>query len=480
VSLAASAARGAAVTLLGQWIRFAIQLAAIVVLARLLTPGDYGIISMVAALAGVATILGDFGLSTASIQARELSQDQRSNVFWLNTALGIILAGVVYVSAPLFSLLFDNDQVADVARLISVTFLLNALGAQFRAESVRMLRFKALAVVDIFAQAAAFGVGVWLALAGAGYWALAWQQVATAAATLVALVVFARWFPGLPNRRGHVRSMVGFGANTVGVQLINYVSSNVDSILLGRFVGAQALGYYDRAYQIFRMPLQQIAAPMTRVALPILSRLHGTDEFERYILRAQIILAYVLGGAFFLAAGVAGPLIEIVLGGAWDPSKVLFRILAIGGAFQAIGYVYYWIFLSTAKTGIQLRFTIISRTLMIALMCGGVVFGAVGVAAAAALGLFLNWLILTLFAVPRVGVSVRPLVAATVRPFTMFSVGVAAMLLVEPALHEMHVVVQLLVLVGIALGVVGLALALVPPIRRDVGLLVNAIGRVRK
>ncbi len=149
--------------------------------------------------------------------------------------------------------------------------------------------------------------------------------------------------------------LMRFGGNALGVQLVTYVTSNVDTVLIGRFWGPLALGAYDRAYQIFRLPMQQIAAPVTRVALPVLSRVTEPADFSRYVQRAQRGLAYGMGGAYFLAAALAAPGVELVLGPGWGSTTTILRVLALGGPFQALGFVYSWVFLARALTRVQLE-----------------------------------------------------------------------------------------------------------------------------
>lgn len=481
MSLAGDAARGAAATLSGQWIRFAIQLLSLAILARLLDAADFGVIAMATSIVGIATVLGDFGLSLAAIQSQSLSDAQRNNLFWLNALLGLALAAAFIALAGPIALFFGEPAVRDVTQVLSSVFLINAIAAQFKAETTRQLRFRWLAAGDVSAQFLGMIVAVAAAFAGAGYWAVVLQQVTVALVTLIVVVIAARWFPGMPSRSADMKPLIAFGTNTLGVQLVNFASSNADSILIGRVWGASALGFYDRAWQIFRIPLLQIAAPMTRVALPILSRLQGDPAFERYVQRAQLILTYLMGGFFFIAAAVAAPTIDIVLGPGWDQSKPIFQVLAIGGVFQALGYVYYWVFLATAQTALQLRFSVIGRLLMIGFMAVGVIFGPLGVAIGSTAGLVVNWLILTIFAVPRAGIRVRPLVTTAIRPFVIYSLGVTITIPLSIFVTgDMVAVFELLLLSGIFAVYLGLAALLVPGFRRDVSLIWDAVKRIRK
>lgn len=480
VELSGTAARGAAATLIGQWIKFVVQSTALIVLARLLTPDDFGIYAMVVAIVGIAFLLGDFGLSMASIQAESVSHEQRSNLFWINIGIGLACGGILFALAGPIADFYAEPEVLPVVRVLGAVFLLQAAGAQFSANASRHFRFRLLAGIDISAQAAALAVAVIVAVAGYGYWALVAQQVTVGAVTLVALLATTRWWPGRPRRSVPLRSFMAFGSHTMGVQALNYLSSNVDSIVLGRSAGPAELGVYDRAYQVFKMPLQQLAAPMTRVALPVLSRLTDPEQFNRYVQRAQVVLAYALGGAFAIAVAVSGPLLALVLGPGWPDAPMLFSILAVGGFFQAMGYVYYWIFLAKGRTALQLQFSVVSRALMIALILLGVNWGAAGVAFAVSAGLAANWLLLTAFAVPRTGVAVAPLVRIAVAPVVLYSAVVATAWTVDAAIGSSLGVFPLLVaLLAVCIAVLGIGWLLVPKIRADVRTLVSTVRKVR-
>ncbi|WP_317228727.1 lipopolysaccharide biosynthesis protein [Clavibacter sp. MX14-G9D] len=478
--MAGDAARGAATTVGGQWIRFLIQLLTLAILARILNATDFGILSMVMAIAGIASLLGDFGLSMASIQARELSAAQRSNLFWINAVLGALLSVSVFSLAVPISLFYGRPELIPVCQALSVVFLLNALAAQFKAEVTRSLRFRWLAATDVLGQAVASAAAIALALIGWSYYALVAQQLVLAAVTLMSVIIGAQWLPGLPSRGSGMRALIGFGANTMGVQLVNYVSGNADSVLIGRVWGAGALGVYDRAYQIFRMPLQQIAAPMTRVVFPLLSRAQDSPRFDHYVQRAQLILAYGMGGVFFFAASTADPLIDLLLGPGWDESKIIFRILALGGVFQALGFVYYWVFLARALTGMQLRYSIITRTAMVVFMAVGVVFGPVGVAVGSTTGLVVNWVVLSIFAAPRAGIDIHALLRQAARPVAL-GTGVLAVSLPTSAMTSgLGALGQLLVVGAVGLAFVSLALAAVPAIRRDCHTLWRTVLSIRR
>ncbi|RDI26793.1 PST family polysaccharide transporter [Rhodococcus sp. AG1013] len=391
-SLGAVAARGAAVTLAGQAVKFGIQFGGIIVLARLLSPEAFGLVAMVTAVVGVGEVLRDFGLSSAAVQAKSLTPGQRSNLFWINSAIGAALSVGVVLCAPLIAGLYGEPRLEAVARVLAVTFLLNGLTTQFRANMTRQLKFGKLAVADIVAQACGLGVGIGMALGGAGYWAIVGQQVAQAVLTLALTAVLGRWAPGCPQRREEMRGLLSFGWNLMGTQLLQYTSKNIDSVIVGHQFGATSLGYYNRAGQIVNGPLNQLNVPASTVALPILSRLQDDrPRYRNFILRGQTALMSLVVAVFLFLSALAEPFVEILLGTEWLASVDIFRLIAIGAAFQGASYATYWVFTSKGLTRSMLRYAVVARTISIALLFGGAWFGVTGVAAAYALGIAITW-----------------------------------------------------------------------------------------
>ncbi|MFB4349372.1 lipopolysaccharide biosynthesis protein [Microbacterium sp. CR_7] len=422
-SLGDAAARGASVTLAGQLYRTVLQFVSIFVLARLLSPDDFGLIAMVAAVIGISELFRDFGLSSAAIQAAHVSRDERTNLFWVNTGLGTACAVVVALAAPLVGLIYSRDEVPAIVLVMSIGFVLSGMVTQYRADLTRRLRFLGLSVTEAVAPTVGFAVGILLALQGFGYWALVVQQLSSSLVLLVLSVAIARWLPGLPKRQTSIRRFMRFGAALFVTQLISYGTKNVDNIAIGVVWGAGPLGFYDRAYQLLMAPLNQINAPMTRVALPVLSRVHEEKErFAGYLLKAQIVGGYATATLFALASGMAPAIVDVLFGPKWAPMAPIFAVLAIGGVLRATAQVSYWMFLATAQTGAQLRMFLVVRPIMIVVILAGLPWGAFGVAVGSTVAYALHWIVSLLWASRVTGVSSRPLIANILRILLTVSV----------------------------------------------------------
>jgi O-antigen/teichoic acid export membrane protein len=415
-SLGQRAARGSAITLATQLTRSLILLGGTIVLARLVAPEDFGLIAMVLAVSGVAEILRDSGLSWAALRRTDLTQQQRSNLFWINTAIGLGLAGIVFVLSWPLAAFYGESVLIQAVQWVAPIYFLNGVATQFRVAMNLELRFGALAVVDILAPAVALVVAVFLASGGQGLAALVAQQVATSAIGLLLALSLARWWPSLPRRAPEMKALFGFGVSFASVQLLSYATRNVDSIAIGRVFGARPLGLYDQAYQLSVAPLVLLNSPMSRVAVPVLARVRG--EQDRYIaaLRdAQLIAGYVTATVLLVAAGLGTPLITLLLGPNWAAAGPIFSVLAIGSVFRSIQQIANWIFVVEDRAGSMLRLNLIGQPIIVALILLGLLAGPIGVAAGGALGWCVFWLMSLAWVHRTTGLPVRPLLIDAVR-----------------------------------------------------------------
>lgn len=474
-SLGARAAGGAAKTMAGQAAKIVVQFGGIVLLARLLSPADYGLMAMVTAVVGVGEILRDFGLSSAAIQARSVSREQRDNLFWINSGIGLVLALGVYVAADAIAGFYAEPRLAAISQALAITFLLNGMTTQYRAQLGRELRFGRLALGDVGGQALGLVAGVAAALAGFGYWALVLQQVVQAVVNLALLVLAARWLPGRPRRGVPMAAFLSFGWNLMAAQLLGYASRNVGQVIIGQRIGADALGYYNRAFQLLMMPLNQINAPATTVALPVLSRLQ--DEKERYaafLLRGQTVMVHLIVAVFAFAGAQALPLIVLVLGEQWRPAVGLFQVLTVGGVFQAVAYAAYWVFLSKGLMRAQLGYSVVARLLTIACIVVGARWGAMGVAIGYALGLALIWP-LSLLWIGRISdAPALALFANGLRALTGYGLCALASWWVAARWGGEDLPLRLALGAAAMLACFGLLCALWPAFRRDVAAILHS------
>ena len=474
------AARGAVTILSGQAVRITVQLAGVVIMARLLGPSDYGVVAMVTALIGIGEIFRDFGLASAAIQAKVLTPAQKDNLFWVNSGIGLLLCIIVFSLAPLIANFYDDQRLVLVAMVLSSTFLLNGIVTQFRADLNRKMNFRRLTIAEVSAQALALGLGIYLASIGWGYWALVTQQVSQLVLLLGILIIVTPWFPHFWHPKESIRPFLSFGANIVGAQLLNYASRNTDSVVLGATLGAGPVGLYNRAFQLMLLPLNQLNGPSTRVALPVLSRLDGNKpRYDAFILLGQTVMLHLVSGVFALLGAQAYAIIYIALGETWLESVPVFQILLIAGFFQTAGYAANWVYLSKGLTRANLRFSLIARPIMIVIIVIGGFWGLYGVAGAYAFASALIWPFSLWWVARSSDAPARGLFFNGMRTISAYGFATFVSYLSTAFLPEDQLILRIVVGIAALLGALGLLALLWPAFRRDLKAIAGARSLLR-
>jgi PST family polysaccharide transporter len=470
------AARGVLVALGGQGLRIAVQVLSVVLLSRMLGPTDYGLLAMVLAVIGIADVFRDLGLSTAAIQARTLSAQQRSNLFWVNTGTGLLLTALAVVAAPLIEGLYGRPELEAITQALAALFFLNGIATQYRADLTRRLRFGRLAAVDVASPAAGLLVGVVMAASGAGYWALVGQQLGQYLVMTVLVVAAGRWLPSRPDPRTPMDGLLRFGWHMVGIELMGYAGRNADTLLIGTRSGAAALGLYNRAYQLLMAPLGQVRAPTTHVALPVLSRLQDDQErWAAYVRRGQQALGYTMVAGLGVVVGAAEPLTVVFLGDRWDGVAPVLRLMAVGGICQTLAFVGYWVYLSRGLTRELIRYSLFETAVRLACIVVGSTWGVVGVAAGFALAPALTWPVSLWWLSRLAPIPRRDLVHGALRILALTAAVAVSSWAAVRALDDAPAMLALAGALAAGIAAYGAVVAVVRPCRRDLLAVVDAV-----
>lgn len=245
-----AAVRGAFASTLGQSLRIPIQLASIVVLARLLTPNDYGLVAMVTAVIGFADIVRDLGLSTAAVRTVDLTPAQRANLFWLNTGIGGLLTLLVMALAPVLASVYGRPEIVGITLLLAPGFLISGISTQYRVDLTRRLQFHRIALLDVISLAATVAGSIAMALLHYSYWALVIPQLIVGPLTVSALVRMNGWLPAWYDRSCDIRPFVRLGLAYLFGGLLAYASKSLDIMILGHRFGTEATGLYNRGTRL--------------------------------------------------------------------------------------------------------------------------------------------------------------------------------------------------------------------------------------
>jgi PST family polysaccharide transporter len=384
--LAGRSARGGAVTMTAQGFKFVFSMVATIVLARLLTPADYGLIGMVAILINFVGMFQYLGLSTATVKWSELNHQQVSTLFWVNMLLSVVIMLVTVASGPLLAWFYHEPRLIGITAGYGVTILFAGLAIQHEAILTRQMRFTAIVVVEVVALLIGFVSAVVAASYGAGYWSLVLNQMVMTLVTVIGVWAACRWCPGLPGRGVGIRSMLSYGGNITGFHVMTFFSRNLDNLLIGKFWGPYQLGVYSRAYQMLLMPMQQINAPLAAVAVPALSRLADSPERYRaaYLRILEKIAMITMPGVVFMIA-TSDWLVLFVLGPQWREAGRIFMLLGVAAIIQPVTRTVLWLFTTQGRSREIFKWGVMSATIAVVSIVAGLPGGATGVAASYAI-----------------------------------------------------------------------------------------------
>lgn len=435
--LARKSVRGGMTTMTAQGIRFVLQITGTAVLARLLTPADYGLIGMVTVVVNFAQMFKDAGLSMATVQKDRISHEQISTLFWLNVAISAFLGLCVLVCSPLVAWFYGKPELTAVTATLSFSFIISGLTIQHQALQRRHMQFGTLATVQILSQIATLVVTIVLACLGWRYWALVGGTLAHALAGTLLTFYFCPWIPGRMQRGTGVRSMLAFGGHLTGFNSVNYFSRNADHILIGRFISADALGLYTRAYQLFMMPISQIRGPMSQVAMPVLSSLHNQpDRYAKYYQRLLDIMASLTMPLTMYCAIEAEFLIRVLLGPQWLGAVSVFRILAIAGLIQVIAGTRGLVLVSCGFSRRYFYWGLFNAVVCMASFVIGLPFGIEGVAGAYTIANYSILLPSLFFCFPQTPVTISLFLKTLVTPLLTSAIAAFMAVLVKWMCHS--------------------------------------------
>ena len=378
-----SAVKGAFITSLAQLAKVIVQFGSVIVLSRLLSPSDFGLLAMVAPIYGLALIFQDLGLSHATVQSPEVGPAQSNALFWLNVAMSLLLAVPLIFGAPMIGWFYGDDRVVGLTQGFAAVIVIGALGAQHTSLLNRSMRFSLLAALDALSALSGFLVAALLAATFHSYWALFAGAAVSVTTSVVGAWIGAGFVPGLPRWDPGAGRMVGLGAGITGYNIFTFVARNLDSVLIGRVWGDASLGLYDRANKFLMFPLLQINAPLARVMLPILARLRTDGErYRSAYLRAvnQLLLVTQPGIVFAIAS--ADILIPILLGEKWRAAAPIFQWMGLAAVVQPFSLTMNWLFISQGKGRAFAWFGAFNAAICTVAFCAGLPWGPIGVAAA--------------------------------------------------------------------------------------------------
>jgi len=357
------------------------QLITTAILARLLEPSDFGLVGMATVVIGFANLFKDLGTSAAVIQKKTVTEELLSSLFWGNLFIGAALTALVFLLSPHIALFYREPNLIPILRLLSISFLIASFSVLHQSLLTKALKFNTLAKIEVFSAVAGACVGIASALLGLGVWSLVYQMIVTT--TLVALLQCkaSRWSPTCYFSVNELKQVSKFSLNLTLFNIFNFFTRDVDYILIGRFLGAQELGYYSIAYRLMLYPLQAISGVISRVMFSMYSRMQDNLPLFRKtyldVINAIALLSFPLMAGLWV---LAEPLVLLFLGDAWSPVITLLLILAPVGLVQSVVTTVGSIYQAKGKTDLMFRVGLMTGTVVIVAIVIGLQWGIVGVA----------------------------------------------------------------------------------------------------
>jgi PST family polysaccharide transporter len=408
-----------------------------VVLARLLTPEDYGLVSMVTSLIAWVLMLAYAGTDEAVVQRPQISEGEVSALFWITVALGLASGTIVAACGPLIAEFYGEPRLLNITIVAGLTFVTSGMFCQHRALMRRSMRFDEISAVEIAANLLSTVVAVVMALQGFAYWALVLKPVLMNAFLAAGLWLRSGWIPGKPTMTRAVKEMLWFGVNTTGFTASDVGSRSMDKAAIGYGSGAAALGRYQNAMLIYENVLSVLTSALHPVAVASLSKVsNDPKEFKRLWGKALSTLSFWSMPAFGLLAVTSQDLILVLLGKKWASTGILLTILALRGIPHTIERTLGWLHVPAGRSDRLMRWGLFALCAQGLALVAGLPWGAVGVTVAYVISMYVLFVPSIVYAGKPLGIGARDLIAIIWRPFLGSLVAAAAGFAVDYALPE--------------------------------------------
>jgi O-antigen/teichoic acid export membrane protein len=365
----------------GQGTNFLLRFISAIILARLLLPEHFGLVAMVTAVTGMAQVIRDLGLATATIQKDNITHLQVSNLFWINMATGMLLFLFFSAFSILISKFYGDQRLTAITIVISVTFLLSNLNVQHKALLSRQLKQGQISLIQLSANLLSIAAAVLMAIGGYEYWALVWREVILNLLNSAGIWFFCPWIPGLPKRNVGTKELLRFGRDLSVTNLIIGIISKIDGLLVGKFFGAVSLGIYRQAFNLVLLPVEQLNRPIVDVAQPTLSRLQSDPErYRRYYQKMLFLIGVMMIPISILIGVFAREIVLFLLGVKWIGVVPFIRVFAIIAATGPVISTYMVVLITFRKPKKYLVLVLAHSIILIIFMIIGIKYGAIGIA----------------------------------------------------------------------------------------------------
>ena len=363
-----------------------------IILARLLSPREFGLLAMITILTSFASIFAELGFSAALVQKQDVQPAHLSSVFWLNLGMGLLLTLVFIGSAPLIAGFYHEPILVPLTMLVSLNFLISSFNIVQNTLMTKSMDFRTLSKVEIAAAGISGVVAVLMAYIGYGVWSLAMQSVVATFVTAVVLWFLSGWRPSFTFSWSAIKDLLGFSGSLFGSKLLNYWVRNLDYLLIGRVLGTGPLGIYNRSYEIMLMPLNTVSRVLGRVMFPSFSIIQSDkNRVKRTYLQVIRAISLITFPMMLGLLVTAKPFVLTIFGPKWAGMIPILRIFCLVGMSQSIGTFNGNLYLSQGRADLQFKVGLVLHTIPLLGIVIGLHWGIIGVASGYAIGSLLIW-----------------------------------------------------------------------------------------
>lgn len=361
--------------------RFSVQgimFAVMIIMARILTPEDYGLVAELTIFIAIAQSLVDSGFSQALIRKQDRTQVDNSTVFYFNIAIGLILYAILFLCAPAIAHFYGQEELIPLTRVIALGLVINSFVVVQRALLTIAIDFKTQAKASLTAAVISGAIGISMAYSGFGYWSIVWFQLANYLITMMMLWILSKWRPTLQYSWKSFRELFSFGSKLALSGIISTLYNNIYLIIIGKIFKASDLGFYTRAHQFSEFPSSNITGIIQRVTYPVLCSIQDDDERLRSIYRRFLNMsAFVIFPLMLGLSAVAHPLILILLKQQWEFTAVLLQILCFSMMWYPIHAINLNLLQVKGRSDLFLKLEIYKKIIGVSILVATIPFGLV-------------------------------------------------------------------------------------------------------
>lgn len=340
-----------------------------IILARLLSPEDYGIIAMPLIFLAIAQCFIDSGFSTALIRKKTVNESDFSTAFYFNIAVGVVCYAILFITSPLIATFYNTPILSDILKITALATLFNPLCAVQQAVLTRRMDFKSQAIISLVSAIISGGIGVYMAYSGYGVWSLVVQQVGGYFLRTIFLWMAVKWRPTEKWSKESFEYLWGFGSKVLVQGLISNIYDNIYPIVIGKVYNAKDLGNYTRAQQFSKLPSVDISGVLFRVTLPVMSSIQDDDErLASVFVRMNRLTALCVFPIMLCLSAVADPLVRILLTDKWEGCIVLLQLMCFNLMWYPIHAFNLTILTAKGRSDLTLKLEIIKKAIGIIIL----------------------------------------------------------------------------------------------------------------